>query len=110
MVSHNQDKEYFLKYRKNNKEKFLEYNRKMRRNLLDQFLKMYGNKCACCGEFEREFLVLDHVKGQIGIERESYNTAFRNAIKQFDPEKYRVLCHNCNMATRWGRTCPHQRK
>ena len=25
------------------------------------------------------------------------------------PDGYRLLCHNCNAAVRWGRLCPHTR-
>ena len=27
-----------------------------------------------------------------------------------DPDEFQVLCHNCNMATKDGGICPHQRR
>lgn len=88
-----------------------------RKELNDQqrsaFLKMYGEKCQCCGESETVFLVIDHIKGQKGIPRSKKELgapAYRAALKSYDPDTYRILCHNCNFATRYeGSTCPHQK-
>ncbi len=80
----------------------------------EAFLQMYGNKCACCGESIRMFLALDHIEGQKGIPRVKKEVgvkAYRAALKKYDPTTYRILCHNCNFATRFdGSICPHQRR
>ncbi len=72
----------------------------------------YGGCCACCGEKEIAFLTLDHVGGGGAKDRaESGGSAnvYRRLKRQGWPkEGYRVLCSNCNLATKLGRTCPHQ--
>lgn len=79
-------------------------------------LEYYGNcKCACCGETRIEFLALDHVKGGGNIDRKkriksgerqnAYEYLFKLGLP--DKEKYRVLCHNCNMAIGMYGYCPH---
>lgn len=76
-------------------------------------ISAYGGHCACCGEEEREFLALDHVNGGGHQERKTlgptkYYTAIFNASHP-DP-KFRILCHNCNMARGFYGYCPHERK
>lgn len=75
-------------------------------------LKHYGGICACCGESELHFLAIDHTptapsrkdhpEQTVNLTRWVYENGF--------PEGFRILCHNCNMATRYGRQCPHQRE
>ena len=117
-------KEYSKKHYNKNKEaislKKSEYNHrtKVDRNkkskelyesYRDRFFDLYGSICECCGEKEKIFLNLDHVQGQVGIKnKEKGAKAYRNAVIEYNPNKYRVLCWNCNQAIRWGRSCPHQ--
>lgn len=78
------------------------------------FLEMYGGKCECCGETESLFLAIDHIQGQKGVHRtkkENGYPAYKKAILKLDRSMYRILCHNCNFATRYeGSVCPHQLK
>jgi hypothetical protein len=71
---------------------------------------MYGGMCECCKETIYEFLCLDH---KLGRERKYKNehgdAAYRRAIKEYDPKEYRILCANCNTATRLGKICPHKK-
>lgn len=74
-------------------------------------LEHYGKVCECCGESNIEFLAIDHIndssehrKNDLGV-RNLTHWLFKHGF----PEGFRVLCHNCNMAVRWGRVCPHQR-
>lgn len=95
-------------WEKENPDKIKRYAKKSMNNVREKFLEMYGGKCECCGENEKTFLVIDHVHGQAGIkEKESTWMAMNNAIKEFGSGKYRILCHNCNHAVRFG-ICPHQ--
>ena len=71
-------------------------------------LEMYGDVCACCGYSDKRFLCLDHIKGQRGRKREEPQAAYKRAISKYQPKEFRVLCHNCNHATRFGDMCPHQ--
>ena len=106
-----QHKEYREKHREHLAAKSAEAQRKRNQKLKELFVSMYGGKCECCGEAEVTFLSIDHINGQIGIKKkEGGARAYKNATESFDPQKYRVLCLNCNSAVRFGRTCPHQLK
>lgn len=82
--------------------------RKLRQSVFDH----YGNSCECCGENEPAFLAIDHGPG--APSRNAHPDQEFNLTKWVVdngfPEGFRILCHNCNMAVRWGRTCPHQIK
>lgn len=72
----------------------------------------YGSFCHCCGIDEPEFLTLEHVGGGGGEHRKKRthpSLVFLDIIRAGSPDTYSVLCYNCNMARRWGHTCPHQR-
>ena len=74
-----------------------------------EFLDMYGGKCECCKETIYEFLCLDHINGRNRKHKnETGNVAYKRAIENYDPKEYRILCANCNAATRLGHICPHK--
>jgi len=122
-------KEYQKKYRKENSGKIKEYQKKWivknrdkrriisqnyRDKLRGEALKHYGNKCQCCGEKIKDFLVIDHINGG-GVKHRKLlkgGSAIYKWLKDNNyPAGYRVLCHNCN----WGvykndGVCPHRRK
>jgi len=99
--------------------------------LKDQFLNRYGGVCACCGEFNPKFLTLDHVKNN-GVDkrtltvwerpprfktpmpRASYRPTeyfLRDAVKNYQPEEYQILCYNCNCARAHNDgICPHEQE
>lgn len=86
-------------------------NDRLRQAVLDR----YGRACACCGEDHEEFLAIDHIKGGGNKHRKELGVMagsafYRWLIKQGLPDGYRTLCHNCNMATRLGGVCPHQKE
>lgn len=85
--------------------KSIKYQKKNR----NKFFELYGIECSCCRESVKEFLTIEHKNGQIGIsKKESGDTAYRKAIKEYRPDLYEVLCWNCNCSkSRYG-TCPHQ--
>ncbi len=115
-------KRYFSEYYRKNREKYLEYGREWAKNnpekrkehrtkyyrkFRNKFFSMYGGKCACCGEETREFLCLDHIKGQKGKKNQNSSAATREAIKKYNPKKIRILCYNCNMSLGFLGYCPH---
>lgn len=70
-----------------------------------------GGRCLCCGETEPIFLTLDHIKGggrkeyqRLGGTLPIYRQVKREG---FPPEKYRLLCWNCNAALGLFGHCPH---
>lgn len=83
--------------------------------LREQILSAYGRLCACCGEKEPRFLTLDHINRDgahhrrlIGGGRGGWRI-YADVVKQGCPrDRFRLLCMNCNFATRTGQPCPHQ--
>ena len=65
----------------------------------------YGSQCACCGEREPVFLAIDHIDGIVreGPKKLRGLQLYRWLHKNKFPAGYRLLCHNCNAAVRWGR-------
>ena len=81
-----------------------------------EILSYYGDcTCACCGETRIEFLALDHINGGGNIDRKNRiktggtQNTYEHLYKlgKPDKEKYRVLCHNCNMSIAMYGYCPH---
>jgi len=72
----------------------------------------YGAKCACCGEDEIAFLCVDHVNDDGYVDRSNGirgNRLYVKIIKENFPEKYQILCHNCNHAKSFNPGgCPHK--
>lgn len=81
-----------------------------RQCLRNEFLKMYGGKCICCHIDEEVFLALDHVKNGGTAHRKQCGTrgVYLDAISKYDPERFQILCHNCNFAKFRNGICPHQ--
>lgn len=69
----------------------------------------YGGKCTCCGEDNEVFLTLEHVNGGGNAHRKNGGSlkTYMAAIKEGFPDKYTILCMNCNFAKRFGKVCPH---
>jgi hypothetical protein len=73
-----------------------------------------GDRCACCHESIPQFLTLDHIKRDGAAERRLYGGNSRTLLDMankvgWPKDRYRVLCMNCNWATRYGLPCPHQK-
>jgi hypothetical protein len=98
-------------------EKGDEIREKSRRATLARYHEMkaqvhaaYGGKCACCGESAPEFLTVDHVGGRDGDHVGLTSTqVFAAIIREGFPDKYRLLCWNCNMSHGLHGYCPHER-
>jgi hypothetical protein len=78
----------------------------------EAFLSMYGQKCNCpgCTESSKSFLTLDHVQNDGHKERQNLNRwdICRAATDHYCPEKYQVLCFNCNCGKNKNKgVCPH---
>ena len=82
-----------------------EYARKYRKFMMAQFREMYGQKCACCGDPRIQFLVVDHV---VPIRRAGKRgqSALRDALKEYRPDLFQTLCHNCNSLKGASDSCP----
>ncbi len=96
----------------NFKEKYIEYGKKSWNKIKTAFLEKYGGECECCGEMSPEFLSLDHIHGGGKQDRKTKGNwqVYRDAIDNYQPDKYQVLCHNCNFAMGIYHQCPHNKK
>lgn len=93
--------------------------RTKRRNIRAKVLAKLGNRCACCGETTVEFLCLDHVQNDGNKERRSltggtnHGGSHRCYQKAWalgcPPERYQLLCANCNHGKQLCGVCPHKK-
>ena len=83
---------YQAKYRADNREQLNARSAKRRADIRQQFFDMYGSVCAICGIDNPFALTLDHINGGGRAEK---NKAYRLAISEYTPDKYRTLCHTC---------------
>lgn len=86
-------------------------NRRNRREVIAHYTNG-TNVCACCNEHREAFFAVDHINGRTWEKgkrprSEVGNHLVRRLIRLGFPPGYRVLCHNCNQATRFGRPCVH---
>lgn len=80
-------------------------------NLRQQILDMYGHICSCCGVVGDDFLALDHVEndGKEHRATRGKHGVYRDAVAEYRPDRFQVLCHNCNIAkSNNGGVCSHQ--
>lgn len=78
-----------------------------------RFLSMYGGVCSCCQESDPRFLTLDHINGreEEEFEKSKNYEVMVNAVKNFRPDLYQILCFNCNCGRSVnGGICPHKDK
>jgi hypothetical protein len=83
-----------------------------RQRVRKEAIQRLGGQCECCGLTVWEFLAIDHRYNDGAAERASGAGASRTAqlVRQVanPKERYRLLCHNCNMALDFYSYCPHQ--
>jgi hypothetical protein len=84
-----------------------ESQRVLRKKYKDTFLEMYGGCCACCGETIYDFLTIEHKQGQEKASRRTGLVAYRDAVKEYRPDLFEILCWNCNCAKGHLGYCPH---
>lgn len=107
--------EYWARYRKTHKEELKINNANYYTKAKIEMIKAYGGKCVCCNETHRRFLTIDHTS-EIGYKHRKsikrYGSTFYAWLRKqgYPKDKYRLLCMNCNFATRLGDVCPHQEK
>ena len=61
----------------------------------------FGCKCNMCNETDRRVLQLDHVNGGGNKERKKMNSLARYTRALKEPEKYQILCANCNVVKKF---------
>ena len=89
-----------------------ERNAKLRLSILEH----YGGRCACCGEDDEVFLVIDHINNDGGQQRRKIFGRTRTNTAEFYywirrnnyPDDLQILCWNCNAAKAFRGMCPHK--
>ncbi len=76
--------------------------KKETRQRRERVISAYGGKCEICSESRYELLAIDHKNGDGAAERKKMTSEqmVMRIIKNGFPEKYRILCHNCNQRAR----------
>ena len=74
----------------------------------EEVLTAYGHACECCGITNSAFLAIDHINGITEDDGRPVNIYQWLRKRGYPKDNYRILCHNCNMAVRFGRSCPHE--
>lgn len=98
---------YGKTYHKLNKDKLNEQKKLSNRKLRTRVLDLLGNKCVCCKETKKEFLAINHIKGNGKDERQAV-MLYRKILKMENPHTdYNILCHNCNISLGLYGYCPH---
>jgi hypothetical protein len=91
-----------------------------RENLRCLVFGHYSNqtfKCACCGESEQDFLVIDHINGRGNEHRRTIfgqiaaggYRMHRWLVKEGFPEGFQLLCANCNTSKGKHGECVHKK-
>ncbi len=97
----------YLRHKEERNRKTLERHKGQRQAVLE----LYGRECQCCGETNEAFLTLDHVNGGGAEHRAERSRAgvLADAVREFRPDLYQILCWNCNTGRHMnGGICPHQ--
>lgn len=89
------------------------YRSAYRTHLFERVYEGLGGVCACCGETERKFLTIDHVRKNGKEHRKRIGTdqiALCLDILRVgcDRSEYQLLCANCHLAKDLRGGCPHQ--
>ena len=89
-----------------------EYLRNRRIELRNRVYSHYGNICKCCKETNKLFLTVDHVNNDGYKDRRgggSSDRLYRQIIVENFPDRFQLLCYNCNYGkARNGGKCPHK--
>lgn len=108
-------REQNLAYYHRHRERNLAWQRAYRQRLKDEVYAAYGGYvCACCGETQKIFLTLDHIKNDGTAHRKQMGSRGGIAIyvwlrKHKFPPGIQVLCFNCNHGKQLNHgVCPHK--
>lgn len=87
------------------------YQRQYAKKVKEEMFKLLGSICVCCGETNRKFLTLDHIKGGGHKQRRAigvYQSYFIARKLGWSKEVYQILCWNCNCGRAYNKSiCPH---
>ena len=91
-------------HKKRNRERWVKYRREM-------YEKLGGKKCVHCGFSDERALAIDHVFDDGFKERKKLKSIsqMRRAVL-LKPERYQVLCYNCNQIKRYEKESVAKKK
>ena len=97
-------------YYAKNRPQICEKHKHTARQLRAEVLFAYGNRCSCCGINTEAFLTIDHInRGGRKHRAQVHGKVYADLKRRGWPkDEYRLLCMNCNWATRFGQACPHE--
>lgn len=83
--------------RLNFKDTFRQQGLSYRQATRERLFEMYGRTCAVCGFSDVRALTLDHIHGDGNEERRQVGEkgVYRLALQDYAPDRYRILCMNC---------------
>jgi hypothetical protein len=101
------------RWNKANRERKRDTTNKYGRRLRDLYFAHYGDKCACCDEHRKEFLTIEHSNGNGQEHRKAVGRGYGVILDLIErgwptDEGFATLCWNCNIARRYGKSCPHE--
>lgn len=109
-IATEKQKQQSLKWYRNNKEKWGAYraktiskgntSKKYRRAHRMESLEILGAKCVRCGFTDVRALQIDHINGGGSVELKGSCTHRQLLLIRKNPEKYQILCANCNWIKR----------
>jgi hypothetical protein len=70
----------------------------LRRRL--EVLALFGSRCNRCGFDDHRALQIDHINGGGAQERKGISPSVFHRMVEANPERYQVLCANCNVIKR----------
>ena len=95
-------RENMQKLRAENPNKYAAQSRKAKVREKLKLFEIYGNVCVDCGFSDMRALSLDHVLNNGNKERIALGVrgVYRQAKSKHQPEKYQILCMNCQFIKR----------
>jgi len=102
-------------YRALKKYSYYTWREKLRLQVFDHYSN-HTFKCACCGESEQDFLVIDHISGNGNQHRRAVfgkinaggKAMHRWLVKEGFPPGFQLLCANCNTSRGKHGECVHR--
>lgn len=99
-------KQYQKEYYAKNKQKLDTYSNEWRANKRLELIAFAGGKCNCCGESDPIVLDFDHIHNDGAEHRRSERQSNMVTLilrTGFDPNRFQLLCKNCNWRKEYQR-------
>jgi 5-methylcytosine-specific restriction endonuclease McrA len=90
------------KLRAENPDKYNAHSKKAKAREREKLFEIYGHTCVRCGFDDKRALTLDHKNNDGNIERAELGErgVYRKAKSSYQPDRYQILCMNCQFIKR----------